>query len=326
MIENSCKSSDFCSKQHFQYLKGIAILAVVFSHVGNYSGKTWFTPFGGIGVAIFLFCSGYGLMISYRNKGLSTFWKNKFISVYLPFAFVEIVTAVILQRSLSDVILDLFFIKCLNPLGWYMQYLVMCYFIFWIGIKYIQKKNIRVILWSVIAVGSFFLFDNLRAEQALSFLSGVFLAEYRNAKKEDRNNAKFTGGGYGTSQRRYLFTGYSLVCMAIILLAIKQLPIVRMQNHYLVTLLNLVMKLSCTVGCLLITRDIRPLKKIVLWFGGLSYSLYLIHGYFMCFMAKNIFGSYVVNSFVMITLSVASAILLNEMNKTYMKKIIARGK
>lgn len=53
------------SKESFIYVKGIAILLVIISHIGNFSGKTWFTPLGGIGVAIFLFCSGYGVMSSY---------------------------------------------------------------------------------------------------------------------------------------------------------------------------------------------------------------------------------------------------------------------
>lgn len=59
----------FCDKKHFIILKGIAIVAIVICHVGNLSGKTWFTPLGGIGVAIFLFCSAYGLTLSAKNGG-----------------------------------------------------------------------------------------------------------------------------------------------------------------------------------------------------------------------------------------------------------------
>lgn len=60
---------DFCSKSHFEVLKGIAILAVLISHAGNFSGKTWFTPLGGIGVALFLFCSGYGTYCTLSSGG-----------------------------------------------------------------------------------------------------------------------------------------------------------------------------------------------------------------------------------------------------------------
>lgn len=183
----------FCSKEHFQYLKGIAILAVIIGHIGNYSGKTWFTPLGGIGVAIFLFCSGYGLMTSYRNKGLSLFWKNKLIAIYLPFALVEIITAVILRRGLSDVVLELLFLKRLHPFGWYMQYLIACYLLFWLGVKYISNQKIRIGIWGILAIASFFLFGNLQGEQAISFLSGILFAKYRSEKgssacKNEMNN------------------------------------------------------------------------------------------------------------------------------------------
>lgn len=84
-----CNQIKPMSKEHFQYMKGIAILIVIIGHVGNFSGKTWFTPLGGIGVAMFLFCSGYGVMKSYQAKGLRRFWQNKLIAVYCPFVIVE---------------------------------------------------------------------------------------------------------------------------------------------------------------------------------------------------------------------------------------------
>lgn len=69
-MNNEDKRFFFCSKQHFQILKGIAILVVMIGHCGNNSGVTWFTPLGGIGVAIFLFCSGYGIECSLSaNRG-----------------------------------------------------------------------------------------------------------------------------------------------------------------------------------------------------------------------------------------------------------------
>lgn len=58
------QTSSFCDKQHFLFIKGIAILCVMISHAGNNSGYTWFTPLGGIGVALFLFCSGFGIWLS----------------------------------------------------------------------------------------------------------------------------------------------------------------------------------------------------------------------------------------------------------------------
>lgn len=315
------KENLLCSKQHFLYLKGIAILFVVIGHIGNYSGKTWFTPLGGIGVAIFLFCSGYGLMTSYRTKGLSSFWKNKLIAVYVPFVLIEIIAAVIFQRSISNVLLELIFLKRLHPFGWYMQYLVGCYFLFWFGVKYIPNQKVRNIIWSILAGASFFMFGNLQGEQAISFLSGVLLAEYR----KERDSLDKVQTPVGENQRKYLLTGGLLLCMTVLLLAVKQLPIVRAQNHYWLTLLNLAMKTSCAAGCLLVTNCVRPLEKMVLWFGRTSYSLYLVHGYYMFIIDNNVLGNYAVNSIVMLVLSLGSAVILNKLNGIFTKKI-TRGR
>lgn len=319
MIKKTCenKKYNFCSRQHFSYLKGLAILCVLVGHIGNYSGRTWFTPLGGIGVAVFLFCSGYGLMTSFKKKGLYSFWKNKLISIYLPFAFVEIVATIILRRSVSDTILDLLFIKCMNPLGWYMQYLVVCYLIFWIGAKYIPNIKMRQLFWGIIAVTSFFVFSNLRAEQAVSFFSGLIVADYIHSEKVC-NCSKFIGG-YQALRKKHTIVCCMLLCTAIVLLAIKQLPVMRRQSHYIITMINLVMKVSCAAGCLLITKYIRPFQMLVSWLGQLSYALYLVHGYFMFFMEDNVLGKYAVNSLVMVMLSFASAVLLNEIIKNVYK-------
>lgn len=201
---------DICSKEHFRYLKGIAILFVLIGHIGNYSGKTWFTPLGGIGVAIFLFCSGFGLMASYYQKGLKSFWKNKLLSIYLPYLLVEIIASFILRRNPVDIILDLAFIKVQNPLGWYMQYLLCCYFLFWLACKYIENKKIRFMFWSVVAVLSFFLFSNLRGEQAVSFLSGLIYSEYRN---NNIDNVKNNSGGQCRAEYQTVFQ-WNLACCA----------------------------------------------------------------------------------------------------------------
>lgn len=59
-------------------IRGIAILTIIIGHIGV-SGFDLraFNPFGGIGVAMFLFLSGYGLTESYKNNGLGGFWRKK---------------------------------------------------------------------------------------------------------------------------------------------------------------------------------------------------------------------------------------------------------
>ena len=72
-------------------LKGFAILAVIFSHIGYFlSTDTRFlfpwSIIAGVGVDIFLFLSGYGLAISSSTKDLPPlkFYKKRLIKLFVP--------------------------------------------------------------------------------------------------------------------------------------------------------------------------------------------------------------------------------------------------
>lgn len=296
------------SKEHFQYLKGLAILAVMVGHIGNFSGKTWFTPLGGIGVALFLFCSGFGLTKSYQKNGLKHFWRNKLISVYFPFVAVELITAVAYKRTAINVLLELLFIKMQHPYGWYLQYLLVCYVLFYLGMRFIEDTRIRYVIWGTVAASTFVFCSNLRGEQAISFLAGILLAEYLG------DAANMSLG------RRHAFAGGGLLILSVCLLAVKQLPIARVYPH-VYTLLNLLLKTSCAAGLLLISGYKPVMKRIVCQFGVISYALYLVHGYFMWIVSSGVTGFYLLDAVLMLAVSLATAWVLTQLISFLKKRI-----
>ena len=62
-------------------IKGFSILTVVWAHSGAMLSVGGIQVVAGIGVALFLMCSGYGLEISYEKNGLEEFWKKRLLSV-----------------------------------------------------------------------------------------------------------------------------------------------------------------------------------------------------------------------------------------------------
>ena len=73
-------------------LRGLAILTVVWAHAGGkdygIEGIQWVA---GIGVCIFLICSGFGLNESFKKSQLKDFWKKRIISVLIPYYIVYII-------------------------------------------------------------------------------------------------------------------------------------------------------------------------------------------------------------------------------------------
>lgn len=80
-----------------QELKGLAILTVIFAHIGYFliQDHRFLFPLSvlaGVGVDLFLFLSGYGLTISQskKNENPIRFYKRKLMGIAIPFWFVLI--------------------------------------------------------------------------------------------------------------------------------------------------------------------------------------------------------------------------------------------
>ena len=250
--------------------KGIAILCVIFSHIGNYFTRI-FTPLGGIGVAIFLALSGYGLSISYERNGLKYYWRKRFIAVWIPYIFIELITAPLRQITIVDVIGDITLFRPQFMLGWYLNYLLLWYIVFWIvnSLNISEKNKWRIFGTIAIVLAIYFNFNSsIRFEQSLSFLTGILIAK-KNLKK------------YITK-----LNGIMALVAAIIILAIKQTGYIRQQSQTILNIVDLLIKNFALIGILILgyilfnsLRKQNGILKCLEKIGVISYELYLVHGY-----------------------------------------------
>lgn len=92
------KNQDVFPLELTQELKGLAILAIVFSHVGYFlsSSRNFLFPLsimGGVGVNLFLFLSGFGLTTSASKEKIHAlkFYKKRLLKLFTPFWIVSII-------------------------------------------------------------------------------------------------------------------------------------------------------------------------------------------------------------------------------------------
>ena len=167
-------------------IKGFSILTVVWAHSGARLSVGRIQFVAGIGVALFLMCSGYGLEVSYEKNGLEGFWKKRLLTVCLPFWTVELVGLLATGTfSIKIYLLDCCFLKPATGYGWFMGYIVICYLIFYAVKRLIKDTRMQMLalfgafaIWFVLES---VLFANpnmpfLRARQMLSFPAGILLA------------------------------------------------------------------------------------------------------------------------------------------------------
>ena len=202
----------FMNRNFTKIIKGCSILTVVWAHSGARMGVGGIQFIAGIGVALFLICSGYGLECSYCKNGLKGFWRKRFLNVAVPFWFIELIGLLLTNNfTLIAYLKDFLFIKPATAYGWFMQYIIICYILFY-TIKISKEKFllndkrelavfiaffvILFIIESTINVNPDMPF--LKARQVLSFPFGIFIAKYRESIKNILDGKKvyvfFWGG------------------------------------------------------------------------------------------------------------------------------------
>lgn len=264
----------FMSVQHTNVCRAVAAIIIILQHVSGGFEIRYLTPLGGIGVAIFLILSGYGLNESYKKKKSGGgYWRSKIIRVLIPYVTVSIIVITIqfLTRTKIGI-----------PYYWYLDFMFFQYMVFYLIIAipklYIKRYLVLCVVSAVTFIGCSCTANGLRAEQAISFLVGVWVSDnYAKAKK-------------------WLMNPMILLALMIggtLLLATKQIPAIRMhEGEILWQGIQLVMKISfamVVIGGVYLARRLFNNGFITL-VGGISYELYLVHFRLLGLPPKGVWG------------------------------------
>ena len=181
--KNNCKVAVLLNKSESLEIKGLATCFVILAHLTNLIIESdtaylkpleMFTVFGGMGVLLFFFVSGYGIYKGYAEKKPSTdFLKKRAINVIMPYLIMKLFFALISvivgaeEFSLKNTILG--FLS-----DWFIDVILIQYVIFYISWKATNRnqQNNKKILF----VLNFIL--NIAA--ALIFWKAGFVARWYN--------------------------------------------------------------------------------------------------------------------------------------------------
>ena len=158
--------SSLTNRESANCMKGMAAILIVFSHAHYYSTNLGlmklFKPFGYIGVSLFFFCSGYGVMHQYiSNKNyLNGFLTKRLRCVYIPYLIATFMYALFIQNiniEYGKLIKNVFLMDRILPFAWYVPVVLGWYLLFFAVLKIIgnSKKACVIflcanILWYII--------------------------------------------------------------------------------------------------------------------------------------------------------------------------------
>lgn len=265
-VEGTSLYAGICDKEITCRYRGVAILMIMTQHCAGHLGTNIFTPMGGVGVAIFLFLSGFGLTESFKMKGIGGFLQGRLKRVWLPFALFYVGMYMLYDNhDWQKLVLNVLSVR--QDDYWYVHYMLRCYIVFWIAFKFAYKYR-----WWLLVAFSLYTFlgmEGSRIEQWLSFPFGVLMSERKTWLM-------------ALTSRKVTWIMIVVGTIGITALAVKQMPIVREQmGTWIYSLVETFIKLPLgifvmAVLWLLPSRWIIGNRMLTLC-GLLSYELYLVH-------------------------------------------------
>lgn len=305
------KQYKFLDFTHTGILKGIAIILIIWGHIGKRIGIGGIQWIAGIGVSLFLMCSGYGLELSAMKNVLKGFWKKRIINTILPFYLVSFIGLWIVgSASVSDAVDILTF-----RTQWFMNYIIICYLIYFL-ITFFFRENVKRINFLAVSFAIWFVIDSvyfaspeapfLRARQMFTFLSGVIIA---NKKKEAEQLF---------SKPLFMITQGII---GVLFLGLTNLQIVKILPIFITNMLSLLttaplafFAISLTVQCKKIFSN-----TVLMFAGSISYELFLVHNYSSVMIESKLL-TLIIFSFVTVFLSWLFNVLYTKIIKNCIKK------
>lgn len=268
------RKTEFMSYEFTNAIKGFAILTVIWAHSGARLHIGGIQFIAGVGVALFLICSGYGLEKSFYKNGLNNFFKKRLMRVCIPYWLITTLGTIFLMHwSLKSYMERMIFVQA----GWYIKYILVCYFSFYILKKIMIKYSLSERTETITLFGIFlmwFVVDSiffvnpdmpfLAARQMLCFPMGVYMAKSSFVKTKILNyTTLFVTGGIG-----------------VLFMAITQLPHINSLSILMSNLLSLLTVLPLAIAVLIVFDKAPWLvsNRFYLFSGTMSYELFLVHG------------------------------------------------
>jgi len=282
-------------------LKGWAIILVVTSHIGyflfaNHQFLYPLSNIAGVGVDLFLFLSGFGLVASFYKKPLSAwdFYKKRLLKIFIPLWIVLIVYLLLDKFLLNQTyqlrtIIESFFgifrsadiFRDINSPLWYLT-LILFYYLTFPFVFIRERPGISALLWFLagyyFTTANFGYFNNvnhLHAWHIAAFPLGVWFAGLMNNPSVYLKNIAGWIQNVRLKTPAILRWSLRILSIAALLVAIGYWTINPGvgEGKWVVQTISIITLLEISLVVWL-----KPMRfRLLEWIGIYSYEIYLLH-------------------------------------------------
>jgi peptidoglycan/LPS O-acetylase OafA/YrhL len=310
------------TKESTETLKGVFAVMVLVSHLQSNTtifNKIFIAPilvsFGYLGVAGFMFLSGYGLYCGYISKGLQYldgFVRKKILPLYrimifLIFAYTIRDCLFQYEVSLRAFLQSFFWGETVIDKGWYLQVQLLFYFVFYLGFRFNKS---RPIMTTGFIIGIYYMICHFTKtsstwyETSFSFVVGMIVC----AVKENRIRKK----------------GMKFLAFCLFLLSYLagNLSFVR---YWLRIPIKSISAITFAIVVYFIANRMEKTNvrlHILQWLGKYSLEIYVVQGFFLKLFSKEL---KIENDFLYILLVVVFTLLGSMIAKVVFQKCASFG-
>lgn len=306
---------NFFSKNYTTALKGLAAIVVIFVHVPAEFGNKLQDAIGSfayVAVTYFFLVSAFGMQLASETKSgyLRSFWKNRFASLLIPMVLVNIVC-----YGASALLKDAPELSLLLSINSYVAVLLTYCVWFWclemIGKRLkLSRRTIDLINISGVVITSLLLyFSDTRTGwcyERIGLVWGLLLFRYF--------PSFMVWLGRSERLKKALFLVASLL-LGVLYLKYKELYF---WGGYLVKIALGVALLVCLS---LWSRRVNFNNKILLFLGGISYEIYLLHAVVMEMLKDHVNVSSGVFILITVVITIVLAYVINLIAAPLVRKV-----
>ncbi len=291
---------------YFDYLRGIAILAVVLIHVRNmYERYMPVNDFSFLyitnnvlrfAIPFFLICSGILLNPNFKvGEGTFAFYSKKILRIFIPYTLLTLGVALYFDRL--DIFWGLLLTGEASPPYYFMLVLLQCYLLYPLLVRYKNNKNELLMFSFLLSVFSLFSPMTWHFAGTPTIFPYLFFFVYGFVKRNDFLNYK--------NNPRELIGWLCITALYVLVVFAKPALFYNSQFFYGVALFNILFYFRERL-----TKS-KILEKTLVYLGKNSLWIYLLHFFVLQAIVVNfqtITKNYYVDFFVFFVLAVTATV------------------
>lgn len=257
-------------------LKGFAIVLVIIHHFEQsplaFEALSFFKACGAIACSLFFFVSGYGLVMSKKDKTLS-YWRSRLLKVLIPFFLANAIYVIACGQptfSFADYVFYIMGVKLINTHCWFIHALLCMYMAYAAG-EALKWKLGGVIISLLAGVSYSLLTRSVGTISWLAFPCGIVMAQC--TKKEGILSSRLCK--QSRSRLHNASRLFGLFCFPV------TASIYYFCSCYINTiplLLNFIVLVVSTPFAVIPFKQWLSKSKMIEYLGTQSLYLYLLHG------------------------------------------------